>query len=126
MRFEPEEFIVNVPSEEDYYNIEMTICLDTNIFKGKEFPLVVNMISSEGEQRMFDAHIPLFNFKEGGRIGTFEKTFQTSSNLVRKYLSFNRKGDFKLQIKQGTSKYELHGIKSIGVKVEKADMELPE
>lgn len=126
MRFEPEEFIVNVPSEEDYYNIEMTICLDTNIFKGKEFPLVVNMISSEGEQRMFDAHIPLFNFKEGSRIGTFEDTFQTSSNIVRKYLSFNRKGDFKLQIKQGTSKYELHGIKSIGVKVEKADMELPE
>ena len=125
-RFEPEKYTFSIKNIEDYYDIVMTVEFDTNLYRGKDLPLVVNMTSQEGEQRMYYADIPLFESKSGKRVGSLEGSVQTASARVRKYLSFNRQGTYTLEVKQGTSKYQIEGIKAFGISVVKADMELPQ
>lgn len=125
MRFEAESFEFSIRNIDEYYDIFATVTLDTNRFLNHDFPLVVNMTNEEGELRMFYANIPLFDPKTGQRAGEFDGSRQTATAKIRKYLSFNRKGAVKLEVKQGTSKYELPGVHSFGVSVKKAQMELP-
>jgi len=126
MRFEPETFNIGINNVDDYYDIVMTVSIDTNIYTSRNFPLVVNMTSDEGETRMVYADIPLFESKSGKRTGKLEGSVQSASGKAWKYLCFNRKGNFKLEVKQGTSKYEISGVKAFAVDVEKAQMVLPE
>lgn len=126
MRFEPETFMVDIRNADDYYNVDMTVTIDTNMVKGKDFPLVINIISEDDELRMFDSHIPLVDYKTGKRLGTFEGSVQTATFCVRKFMSFNKSGKYKVEVKQGTPKYELPGVYQFGVRVEKAKLELPE
>lgn len=126
MRFEPETFNIGIRNVDEYYDIVMTVSVDTTIYTAPNFPLVVNMTSDEGEIRMVYADIQLFEPKSGKRVGEMEGPVQTASGKAWKYLCFNRKGNFKLDVKQGTSKYEIAGVKGFAVDVVKAQMVMPE
>ena len=124
MRFEPETFNFHIKNTDDCYNIIATLKVDTNQFHYKDLPLVVNMSSENGDQRMFYSHIALTD-KEGKQMGETIGCYQTVKAKMREYVFFNTTGAQTIEVKQGTSKYELPGIVSFGIKVEKASMELP-
>lgn len=125
MRFEAQQFQFNVKNTDDCYHIVLTVNVDTSIYTERTLPLVVNMTSEGGETRMFYSNIKLKD-KKGNRFGTLVGNYQTASTRIRSYMFFNHKGQQTIAIKQGTSKYELPGIASVNLRVEKAKLELPE
>ena len=125
MRFEPESYQFNIRNIDDCYDIIATLKVDTNQFFYKDLPLVVNMNSANGDQRMFYSHVALTN-KSGKRQGETIGCYQTVTTKMREYVFFNTSGEQTVEVKQGTSKYELPGVVSFGLKVEKASMRLPE
>lgn len=124
MRFEPETFEFNIKNIEKCYNIVATVKIDTTLYKGFDFPLVVDMQNDQGEHRNFYAQIPLYN-KQGLRNGEIVDNYQIVSTNIKEYFFFNTSGKQTIAIKQGTHKYDLNGVFNFGLKVEKADMKLP-
>lgn len=125
MRFSPEHFSFKVNNTDDCYHIYMTVTLDTAVYTANDLPLVVNMHSDDStELRMYYSNIAMRD-KKGKRAGTFNGSKQTITQRVREYVYFNTKGGQNIDVKQGTAKYELQGIESFGIKIEKANLELP-
>ena len=124
MRFEPETFEFSVKNIEKCYNIVATAKIDTTLYKGFDFPLVVDMQNDQGEHRNFYAQIPLFN-KQGLRTGEIVDSYQIVSSNIKEYFFFNTSGKQTMAIKQGTHKYDLNGVVNFGLKVEQANMKLP-
>ena len=124
-RFEAQKFQFNVKNIDNCYHIVLTVNIDTTTYKENTLPLVVNMTSEGGETRMFYSNIKLRD-KKGKRYGDVVGNYQTASARLRSYMYFNNKGQQNIAIKQGTSKYELPGITSVNLRVEKAKLELPE
>ena len=125
MRFSPEHFSFKVNNTDECYHIYMTVTLDTAIYTANDLPLVVNMHSDDStELRMYYSNIALRD-KNGKRVGTFDGSKQTVTQRVRDYVYFNTLGGQNIDVKQGTPKYELPGIDAFGLKIEKANLELP-
>ena len=121
-RFTPETFEVNVDNTDNYYNIDVTVTVDTALFRYSLLPITVNLYSPAGERRMFYASVPL---KENGRwkgdivSGTTEKEGRRQvTSRIRTLFSFNAKGTHRLEIGQATSQYNLEGIGSLRLTVE--------
>ena len=116
-RFTPEVFEFNVSNTEDYYNIDLTVTVDTTLYRYGSLPLTVNLYSPNSERRMFYAEVPLKeNDRWRGEMA--EGNYRTVSHHIRTFFSFNAKGDHRMEIGQGTSQYDLEGIHSVQLTVE--------
>lgn len=123
MRFEAEDFDVKINNTEDCYDIYFSVVVDTNVLKLKNIPLVVNITDSEGGRRTFMTEVP-FNNKKGQFEGKPIGDFVEITAKAREYFYFNSKGIHKFSIKNSTQFYELKGIASIGMKIEKSNMDI--
>ncbi|MBP5677152.1 MAG: hypothetical protein J6W88_01490 [Bacteroidales bacterium] len=121
-RFTPESFDVNIPNTNNYYNIDVTVAIDTNIYRYDQFPLNVNLYSPQNEHRYFQSFIAL---KEKGRWrGEVSDGYRIVTGRVRSYFSFNHEGTHRVELGQATSQYDLEGIHSVRLTLDKTKLDL--
>ena len=97
--------------------------VDTNIIRISNLPLVINIEDAEGSRRVFMSDI-IFQNKKGESMGKTVGSFVEYTTKAREYFYFNSKGIHKFSIKNSTQFYELKGISSIGLKIEKSNMDI--
>ena len=120
-RFTPEAFTVGIDNAENFYHLDITVAVDTLRYRYKEVPLAITLASPAGEQRRFTTTVQL---KENGRWrGEMKDGYRTATARVRSYFSFNRDGKHQMEVGQQTSQYDLEGIHSIRVHIEKAEID---
>ena len=68
MRFDPENFEVNIKNIDDCYDIYFSVTVDTNVIRINNLPLVINIEDSEGSRRVFMSDI-IFQNKKGESMG---------------------------------------------------------
>lgn len=124
-RFSPEEFHVKSNSVDDYYDLYVTVSVDTNQYRLNSLPVNINLYSPNGERRMFPSTVTLRK-SNGQWNGTFEGSVLTCSQRVRDCFCFNTEGDYKVEVGQATHYYDITGVKSIAFKVLKTKLEYPE
>ena len=125
-RFSPEVFTIDVANAEDYYNINLEVVLDSALMRNPQLPLTVNLYSPDGERRMFYAYI---NLVENGRWkgqplqGRQRDGLRLMTQCIRPFFTFNTEGAYRMEIGQATSQYDLEGIESLRLTVEKTDID---
>lgn len=123
MRFDAEVFDVNIKNTNDCYDLYFSVTIDTNVLKLNNIPLVISIDDEEGGRRVFMSDIILRD-KEGKSHGNALGNYVEFKTKVREYFYFNSKGLHKFSVKNGTHLYELKGIASIGLKIEKSNMDI--
>lgn len=128
-RFTPESFDVTVDNPDDYYRIDFEVVVDSALMRNDDFPMTVNLYSPDGERRMFYTYITL---KENGRWKGESKKESNPKGMrvlrqtIRPYFNFNSKGTYRIEIGQATSQYELEGVESMRLIIEKNEIDLNE
>ncbi|MBR1792851.1 MAG: hypothetical protein IJ764_04350 [Bacteroidales bacterium] len=125
MRFEPEEFTAHVNSTDDCFNIYLTATIDTALFRGDALPMTINLYSPSGERRMFRYDLHFKNKKDGKWLGEWHGDQLSVTRCVRQFFFFNSVGEFKLELAQCTSRYELEGVSQVGLRIVKAELKYP-
>lgn len=125
MRFEPENFEVNATNTDDCYNFYITAHIDTALFRDNGLPLMLEMVSPDGETRTIFPSLVLRNH-EGNWLGEFNDGVLTVQQMVRQFYFFNSVGTHTIHLSQRTSKYQIEGIRDINFRIEKAKIEYPE
>ena len=126
-RFTPETFEVNVNSTDDYYRIDFEVVVDSALMRNDQLPLTVNLYSPDGERRMFYTYI---NLMENGRWkgevkkGRSQEGLRVLRQNIRPYFTFNSKGTYRMEIGQATSQYDLDGVESLRLIVERIEVDL--
>ncbi len=120
-RFTPEQFEFNIQNLEDYYHIDVTVAIDTAVYRYKQFPCALTIVTPNGEERSFRTAIALKE-KERWR-GEMQDGYRVVTGRVRSYFSFNHKGVHHMGILQNTSQYDLEGIHSIGLNIYKGKID---
>lgn len=120
-RFTPEVFSVDVKNISDFYNIDLTVSIDTDLYRYNAVPVTVNLYSPNSERRMFYAEVPL---KLNGRWrGEVVDGRRTATQHIRTFFSFNTKGKHRMEVGQATSQYDLEGIHSLKVNIYKVELD---
>ena len=126
LRFQPEQFELTPGSTDDCYNFIFTITIDTSHFHETGLPIIMELDNANHEKRTLFSTILLRNHN-GNWMGTFDDHGNlVITQTVRQYLFFSSTATHSLSLGQRTNKYEIHGIRSIHLKVEKAELEYPE
>lgn len=120
-RFTMEEFSFHVPNIDNYYHIDITVSVDTLHYRYNTVPLAVNIVSPDGEKRRILTSVALKE-KERWR-GEMQDGYRYAQGRVRSYFSFNSKGQYRMEVGQQTSQYNLEGIHSVAVRIEKAKLD---
>ncbi len=123
--FQPEEFNLNIKNIDDCYNIYATVVIDTAQFKMSRLPLFVNLYSPNGERRSFTGYL-LPKDELGKWNGDFKDGKLVCTRCIREYFFFNVTGDHTIEVSQYTHRYDLNGIESFTLKIEKADVIYPD
>ncbi len=118
MRFEPEMFKVKVNNTDKGYVVTATLKYDTAILSGDVLPLLLDFYIDSTELHNFTPSIRLID-KKGVRRGTTIGQYCTVTDTLDRYRIYNQTGDYTYRIKHRTSKYELFGVISFGLKIEK-------
>ncbi|MCR4660077.1 MAG: gliding motility lipoprotein GldH [Bacteroidales bacterium] len=122
-RFSTESFEVPIRNIDDCYHLYMDLVIDTAFFCENLLPLTININGPDGSNRMFYGYVRV---RDNGRWqGTFEGGNLHVSQRVRQYFFFNTKGTHEVVIGQATSHYDLYGIVSAGLRIEKAELNFP-
>lgn len=125
-RLQPEHFTVNANNTDDCYNFLFSIAIDTALYSETSLPIMMEIESPDHEKRTLFSTIMLRN-KDGQCLGEFDSEGHLCvTQTVRQFYFFNTKGDHSVNISQRTTKYEIHGIHSIKLKLEKVKLEYPE
>ena len=122
-RFTPEVYTIDVENADEYYNIDLMVSVDTALMRGTTLPLTVNLYSPDGERRMFYSSIALV--KDGrwrGESVVGHAGRRMVTGRIRAFFTFNRQGEHRLEICQATSQYDLEGIHTLHLTIEKADL----
>ena len=120
-RFSPERFEFNIQNIEDYYHIDVTVAIDTTVYRYHEFPCAITLVTPGGEERSFRTSIALND--KGRWRGEMQDDYRVVTGRVRSYFSFNSKGVQHMDILQNTSQYNLEGIHSIGLNIYKGKID---
>lgn len=120
-RFTPEVFEIDVDNIEDFYNIDLSVSIDTALYRYESVPVTINLYSPNSERRMFYAEVPL---KLNGRWrGEVVDGRRTASRHIRTFFSFNSKGEHRMEVGQATSQYDLEGIHSLRLNIYKVELD---
>lgn len=123
-RFTPEVYTVEVENPDEYYNIDLEVVVDTAEMRGNQLPLTVNLYSPEGERRMFYSGVELVEHErwKGERVEGNAGQRKVKQQ-IRSFFTFNRKGAHRMEIGQATSQYDLTGVYTLRVRIEKAEID---
>lgn len=125
-RFSPESFDIDINNPDDYCSINMEVVVDSAMMRSGQLPLTVNLYSPDGERRMFYAYI---NLKENGRWkgqmlqGRSKEGLRVIRQTIRPFFTFNNKGSYRMEVGQATSQYELEGIYSLRLVIERTEID---
>ena len=119
LRFEPEVFVADINNTDDYYNICVTLKYDTNFLTTNTLPITVNFYADSNERHNIMPELRLRDRKGKLRGSTIEK-YCTVTDTIERLRLYNTKGAYTYMISQRTSKYELHGVSSLSLKIEKS------
>ncbi len=120
-RFTPETFEFTVNDIDAYYNVDLTVTIDTALFRYDHFPVYLDLKSPDGESRRFNGQV---DFKQLGTWrGEEQGQYRVICGPMRNYMSFNSKGHHTLEVGQTTSQYDLEGIHSVAVHIYKVKLD---
>ena len=120
-RFTPEVFDVKVDNVENYYNIDITVAVDTLAYRYETLPVMLILNGPNGEERQFYGAVVL---KDKGRWrGEIKDGLRVASGRIRSYFSFNTEGTHHLKVSQTTSQYDLEGVHRLAVSITRAKVD---
>lgn len=117
-RFEPVEFTIPKVDSDKAYRISLTLRYDTTKLTGKMLPTLIMFYADSNEHHTITPDLELCNQK-GQRQGKTVGQYCTVTDTIDYYRRFSHSAPYTYKIKQRTSKYELYGVSSIQMKVEK-------
>lgn len=121
--FEPQKFEFEWKKPDMCVDLSLTAAFDTSLYREKEFPVIVKLKSPEGESRQFRTEISIVD-RDGVMHGKANEAGQiVCHQVIRPHMFFNSKGKHSIEITQGTSKYDLVGVKTIGIAIERSNLE---
>ena len=123
-RFVGETFEFDVKNVEDYYHLDITVAVDTAVYRYTEFPLSVEMHGANGETRQFYTTVALTD--RGAPRGEVRDGYRYVKGRIRSYFSFNNKGHYSMELTHTTSQYDLEGIHSVAVDITRAKLDYDE
>lgn len=118
MRFEPEVFQVPIVNNDIPYCLTVTLRYDTSMFMAKELPLVVDFFLDSNELHNITPTLRLRE-RNGKLRGEIMDHYCTVIDTLDRFRMYSKNGTYTYRIKQRTTKYEIGGITSFGLKVEK-------
>lgn len=121
LRFEPEKYEFDATSIDDCYDITLIARIDTTLVSVPEIPLIVDMYNESSEHRMLPVKMRVRD-RHGKLQGKPMGCYVDIAMPVREYFYFNTKGRQRIEVKQATSNYELHGISALTLTVKKSDL----
>ena len=125
-RFQPEQFELTPTSTDDCYNIIVTVTIDTSRYHETGLPIILELDNANHEKRTLFGTLVLRNHN-GNWMGSFDEQGNlVIQQAIRQYFFFSSTTTHHISLGQRTSKYEIHGIRSLNLKVEKAKLEYPE
>lgn len=125
--FEPVSFNFNMSNLDDCFDLYLEAAVDTARYLAKDLPVIVEMTSPNGEHRQFRAYIQVRD--NNGKITSEQKASaegcMSCRSKIRGYLFFNSKGEYLMEVKQGTNKYDINGVRNLKLEIEKSKLEYP-
>ncbi|MBP5326665.1 MAG: hypothetical protein J6Y98_01965 [Bacteroidales bacterium] len=118
LRFEPALFSVPIKDIDKNYAVSVTLKYDTSRLSGNELPLLVDFFADSNEMHNFTPTMRLKS-ADGTRRGQTIGALCSVTDTIDRLRSFNKPGTYTYRIKQRTSKYEIYGISSITLHIEK-------
>lgn len=118
-RFEAQEYKIDITDNDVPYCLTLTLRYDTSRFNPVELPLVVDFFMDSTELHNITAAIRLKG-RNGKLRGETIDQYCTVIDTIDRFRMFNKCGTYTYRIKQRTSKYEIAGLTSLTLKVEKA------
>ncbi len=118
MRFEPEVFLVPITNNDIPYCLTVTLRYDTSLLTAKELPLVVDFFLDSNELHNITPTLRLRE-RNGKLRGETLDRYCTVVDTLDRFRMYSKNGTYTYRIKQRTPKYEIGGITSFGLKVEK-------
>ncbi len=118
----PEVFEVNVINDSDYFNIDLTVTVDTALYRYADFPFYLDIYTPDGTRRHLT---PQLAVKQNDRWkGESNGRYRTITKRVQNYFFFNSPGTHRLEVRQATSQYNLEGIHAFAIHIEKAELDI--
>lgn len=124
-RFKPETFELKSNNTDDYYDMYVEVVVDTTLFHYSDLMLNINVYSPNSERRMFRNDLIMKDAK-GKWQGEVDGNEVRCVQKVREYFNFGVNGTYRIDISQGTNRYDIDGIKSLQFKVVEAELVYPE
>jgi gliding motility-associated lipoprotein GldH len=121
-RVTPEVFEVDIVDEGDYFHIDLTVAVDTALYRYKEFPFNLDIYTPDGTHRHLT---PQFDVKNHDRWkGEADGRYRVVTKRVQNYFYFNTPGKHRIEVQQATSQYNLEGIHAFKLHIEKAELDI--
>lgn len=121
--FEPRVFEFDWNKPDLCVDLALSVAFDTSRFRDNMLPVGVTMKSPEGELRHFTTNI-LLRDRDGVLHGEANADGHiVCTEVVRPHIFFNSKGTHRIEVTQNTSKYDLPGIHTVGIRIDKANLD---
>ncbi|MBQ9638042.1 MAG: hypothetical protein IJV22_00610 [Bacteroidales bacterium] len=117
-RFDTKTFNFDIADNESGYSLTVTADFDTAAFTLSALPIIINIYDPAGNRRMFTSELPLRD-QRGTLTGEMQAGLLHTTTTLRSYMFFSNGGEQRIELKQGTSKYEIHGIANVGLTIRK-------
>jgi len=120
--FEPRVFEFDWQKPDLCVDLSLCITFDTSRFHDDVLPVGITIKTSEGELRHFITDVTLRdnNSVLNGEADEYGNIVCTQ--CIRPHIFFNSKGTQRIEVSQNTSKYDLPGILSVGIRLDKSDL----
>lgn len=116
LRFNPEIFKVQVNNTDISNCVALTLRYDTAIYQQSQLPLLVDFYIDSNELHNF-APVMRLRDSKGKLRGEMVGQYCTITDTIDARRTYNTPGLYTYRIKQRTSKYEIHGINSLTLKI---------
>ena len=117
----PEIFEIDITDSNAYYSIEFTVAVDTTVYRYESFPFYVNIYTPDGAHRHLSPEFPI---KQYGRWkGEMRNGYRVISKRLYDFFPFSKTGKQRFEVKQATSQFNLEGIHSFAINIQKADLD---
>ena len=119
---QPEVFALNVADPDAYYSFDLTVALDTALYRYERVPFYIDIYTPDGAHRHLT---PEIGIKQYGRWkGEMRDGYRVISQRVYEYFPFSKAGKQRIEVRQATSQFNLEGIHAFGIDIQKADLDI--
>lgn len=117
----PEIFEIDITDSNAFYSVEFTVSVDTAVYRYESFPFYADIYTPDGAHRHLSPEFPI---KQYGRWkGEMRDGYRVISKRLYDYFPFSKPGTQRIEVKQATSQFNLEGIHSFAINIQKADLD---